>query len=125
MSGSEHSLMDALFNAPLSHFINLHLLLRCRHPHAHSIPLQRDGGVHGVRIGLDHRHHLRVVAHYIHLAVGVESVVAMYAGCPLIGMVAVTVFVLRFTTDTEHGVVPVPVPQGRLKFPAFATYARE
>ena len=58
---------------------------------------------------------------------GTAAVVAIQAGCPLMGMVAVTVFVVRFTTDTEQSVVPVPaapVPQGRLGFPAFATYAR-
>jgi len=88
--------------------------------HADAVPLQRDGGVHGVRIGLDHRHHLGVVAHHIHLALRHGGRGGIQAGCPLIGMVAVTVSVVRFTTDTEQSVVPVPVapvPQGRLGFP--------
>src|SRR5579863_2819348 len=53
----------------------------------------------------------------------------MYTGCPLIGIVAVTVSDVRFNTDTVHVVCPLsatPVDeQGRFGLPALATYARE
>src|SRR5580698_8955850 len=63
------------------------------------------------------------------LPVGVAAVVAIHAGCPLIGMVAVTVSVVRFTTEIVQ-VVETPdtatplAAQGRLATPALATYAR-
>ena len=63
------------------------------------------------------------------LPVGAAAEVARYAGCPLIGIVAVTVLLCRFTTDTVQ-VVDTPATatpfaaQGSLGFPALATYAR-
>ena len=63
------------------------------------------------------------------LPVGDAADVAIYTGCPLIGIVAVTVFEVRFTTDTVQ-VVDTPATatpfaaHGRFACPALATYAR-